>query len=182
MLGFHDLGGGNSNIFGIFTPIWGRFPFWLTFFRWVETTNQMMDGLGSAPLAFFCSFFFRKKESFRIRGWSRTDYRYQKQAQVEVIVEIRWVLPTLNLFFKLPRGPHIPFTLCHFWWFSEFPKDMWSFPGVFFFRWVPKTGKSDQLTDFSSIVILQSKSWRNRQTEDWFGALLGCPWYLVTGL
>ena len=20
-------------------PIWGRFPFWLTFFRWVETTN-----------------------------------------------------------------------------------------------------------------------------------------------
>ena len=26
-------------IFFIFTPIWGRFPFWLTFFRWVETTN-----------------------------------------------------------------------------------------------------------------------------------------------
>ena len=24
-----------------FTPIWGRFPFWLTFFRWVETTNQI---------------------------------------------------------------------------------------------------------------------------------------------
>ncbi len=23
----------------IFTPIWGRFPFWLIFFRWVETTN-----------------------------------------------------------------------------------------------------------------------------------------------
>ena len=28
-------------IFFIFTPIWGRFPFWLTFFRWVETTNQI---------------------------------------------------------------------------------------------------------------------------------------------
>ena len=27
-------------IFFIFTPIWGRFPFWLIFFRWVETTNQ----------------------------------------------------------------------------------------------------------------------------------------------
>ena len=26
-------------IFFIFTPIWGRFPFWLTFFKWVETTN-----------------------------------------------------------------------------------------------------------------------------------------------
>ena len=24
----------------MFTPIWGRFPFWLIFFRWVETTNQ----------------------------------------------------------------------------------------------------------------------------------------------
>ena len=28
-------------IFFIFTPIWGRFPFWLIFFKWVETTNQM---------------------------------------------------------------------------------------------------------------------------------------------
>ncbi len=29
-------------IFFIFTPTWGRFPFWLIFFRWVETvtTNQ----------------------------------------------------------------------------------------------------------------------------------------------
>ena len=34
------LGGGNSNILGIFTPIWERFPIWLLFFRWVETTNQ----------------------------------------------------------------------------------------------------------------------------------------------
>ena len=25
----------------MFTPIWGRFPFWLIFFRWVETTNQI---------------------------------------------------------------------------------------------------------------------------------------------
>ena len=29
-----------SRWFFIFTPIWGRFPFWL--FRWVETTNQMI--------------------------------------------------------------------------------------------------------------------------------------------
>ena len=26
-------------IFFIFIPIWGRFPFWLIFFKWVETTN-----------------------------------------------------------------------------------------------------------------------------------------------
>ena len=25
----------------IFTPIWGRFPFWLIFLRWVETTKQI---------------------------------------------------------------------------------------------------------------------------------------------
>ena len=25
----------------IFTPIWGRCPIWLIFFRWVETTNQI---------------------------------------------------------------------------------------------------------------------------------------------
>ena len=31
----------------IFTPIWGRFPFWLIFFRWVETTNQKR---GDAPI------------------------------------------------------------------------------------------------------------------------------------
>ena len=29
--------------FFIFTPIWGRFPFWLIFFRWVETTNQQKN-------------------------------------------------------------------------------------------------------------------------------------------
>ena len=29
----------------IFTPIWGRFPFWLIFFKWVETTNQLYSCL-----------------------------------------------------------------------------------------------------------------------------------------
>ena len=30
-------------IFFIFTPIWGRFPIWLIFFKWVETTNQIVS-------------------------------------------------------------------------------------------------------------------------------------------
>ena len=34
----------------IFTPIWGRFPIWLIFFRWVETTKPVMFG------SFFVSF------------------------------------------------------------------------------------------------------------------------------
>ncbi len=32
--------------FFIFTPIWGRFPFWLVFLRWVETTNQSTFFIG----------------------------------------------------------------------------------------------------------------------------------------
>ncbi len=36
----YSLGGGNSYIFGIFTPKnWGRLPFWRMFFKGVETTN-----------------------------------------------------------------------------------------------------------------------------------------------
>ena len=30
-------------IFFIFTPIWGRFPFWLIFSKWAETTNQLQS-------------------------------------------------------------------------------------------------------------------------------------------
>ena len=31
-----------SNIFLIFTPTWGRFPFWLMFFRWVGWNHQQV--------------------------------------------------------------------------------------------------------------------------------------------
>ena len=30
------------HIFFLFTPIWGRFPIWLVFVRWVETTNRLI--------------------------------------------------------------------------------------------------------------------------------------------
>ena len=55
-------------IFFIFTPNWGRFPLWLIFFRWVETTNQIMfppsmsqlqntsSGFGSENLSTWSSF------------------------------------------------------------------------------------------------------------------------------
>ena len=35
------LSGWWFQIFFIFTSIWRRFPFWLIFFRWAETTNQL---------------------------------------------------------------------------------------------------------------------------------------------
>ena len=42
------LGGGNSNILFVFTPIWGRFPIWRAYFsNWVETTNQFGCDSGS---------------------------------------------------------------------------------------------------------------------------------------
>ena len=40
------LSGSWFQTFLIFTPNWGRFPTWLIFLRWVETTNQFL---------FFCS-------------------------------------------------------------------------------------------------------------------------------
>ena len=40
VLGFKVLDLGGGFIFLIFTHIWGRLPFWVIFFRGVETTNQ----------------------------------------------------------------------------------------------------------------------------------------------
>ena len=37
------LGGGFKS-FCIFTLIWGRFRFWLIFFKWIEATNQLFYG------------------------------------------------------------------------------------------------------------------------------------------
>ena len=39
-------------IFFMFIPIWGRFPFWLFFFRWVETTNQEGDPFLEGAMGF----------------------------------------------------------------------------------------------------------------------------------
>ena len=46
--------------FFIFTPIWGRFPIWLIFFTWVETTNQTKMLMTwffwrPDPCVYFCS-------------------------------------------------------------------------------------------------------------------------------
>ena len=38
----HVITGWWFQIFFMFTPIWGRFPIWLIFFKGVETTNQCM--------------------------------------------------------------------------------------------------------------------------------------------
>ena len=40
-LGFYIISRWWFQIFFIFTPSWGKLPFLLIFFRWVETTNQI---------------------------------------------------------------------------------------------------------------------------------------------
>ena len=69
------LGGGFKCF--IFTPIWGRFPFWLIFFRWVETTNQfLVEGSRNQRL---CDFLFGEGMSCRwhgrvcLTGWNLKD-------------------------------------------------------------------------------------------------------------
>ena len=36
---------GATQRFFIFTPTWGRFPIWLIFFKWIETTNKQLSDL-----------------------------------------------------------------------------------------------------------------------------------------
>ena len=52
-------------IFFIFTPTWGRFPFWLIFFRWVESWNHQ---LGTVFVMFRGGYIFRasKNEMFSV--------------------------------------------------------------------------------------------------------------------
>ena len=42
--------------FFIFTPTWGRFPFWLIFFRWVETTNQVFKVRWWNIIGYLCDY------------------------------------------------------------------------------------------------------------------------------
>ena len=54
--------------FFVFIPIWGRFPLWLIFFRWVETTNQnntMLQGFSYIPSWWSPEMF----QTFRKRGF-----------------------------------------------------------------------------------------------------------------
>ena len=67
-------------IFFLFTSIWGRFPFWLIFFKWVETTNQicyvgfswtkMLDLFAwrdPRPQVYACFLIWKKPRKFKSR-------------------------------------------------------------------------------------------------------------------
>ena len=58
-------------IFFIFTPIWGRFPFWLIFFKGVETTKQ------------FCL-----KKKVRWDGWKPMCWEVQRNIWKSISLEL----------------------------------------------------------------------------------------------
>ena len=51
----HTILGGGFTYFLFFIPIWGRFLFWLIFFRWVETTNQNTSSYILKRVQFKCN-------------------------------------------------------------------------------------------------------------------------------
>ena len=53
----------------IFIPTWGRFPFWLIFFNWIETTNQFWS-VCFDPHGFFSPFHNRGNGTFFSGCWS----------------------------------------------------------------------------------------------------------------
>ena len=61
--------------FFMFTPIWGRFPFWLIVFRWVETTNQLclFNHCFWLIVAQFAQFVFYVPKS-----WSFSEFRHSE--------------------------------------------------------------------------------------------------------
>ena len=72
-----------THIFFIFIPTWGRFPSWLIFLRWVETTNQL--------ICFSCSI------QIRCSFWAKGDFTQtilvQKDVKVVNFQSSKWLGP-----------------------------------------------------------------------------------------
>ena len=86
------LGGGNSNIFYFHPEHWGNDPFWLIFFRWVETTNSFSNDPFSHSLK-------KKREVLNLIGrtlwslrWSEQVWEMEKVYTLENSHGSRWHL------------------------------------------------------------------------------------------
>ena len=98
-----------SNIFGIFTPIWGRFPFWLIFLRWVETTNQ------SLMWGFPCFFSWSLTDRTKPVAGSKVFFIEMEDARTDRLSMVtRWLGACLG---------------------SQFFGGLWMKTDVFFLRW-----------------------------------------------
>ena len=85
------------DIFYIFTPIWGRFPFWLIFFKGVETTNHY----SSRSLVFFLQcvdWNFESRENFNF--CHRAFYSYYIAASKLNMSQKKGTIPKGNVIFQ----------------------------------------------------------------------------------
>ena len=94
----------------IFTPIWGRFPSWLMFFKWVETTNWWVSFL----IFFLCVFLRFKSRWFMFRGG--VDF-YSSTANSRDFVDS--YMPKVVFFFTNPIWKNIPVKKI---WIMIFPR------------------------------------------------------------
>ena len=106
-----NLSGWWFQIFFIFTPTWGRFPFWLIFFRWVETTNQ----LWLSPYRFFSSL-------MTLRWWLVVNHHLQSPGHLfSTQVQGLFLRPCL-----FPKMPNVGIYNLHSCEHKE-PKDQYIF-------------------------------------------------------
>ena len=91
-------------IFFIFTPIWGRFPFWLIFFRWVETTKS--DGSywpkGPALLLLFSHYTYPGSPCFHhvwYVGFMNHHFLSEGLSSSNRVVDFQGIHPIFNCFF-----------------------------------------------------------------------------------
>ncbi len=114
-------------IFFIFSPIWGRFPFWLIFFRWVETTNQVFSFPGRVMYDFF------SQDAWR--NMPLSDGKYEASDQILASGDAMWCQFLLRIWGI--RASLLNLGVSPFWHFL-FQRCILEFLGkwVFFFhRW-----------------------------------------------
>ena len=76
-------------IFFIFTPTWGRFPFWLIFLKWVETTTRLVYSRLAWKIGWYTY-------SSIVQNPVWTSWQAEKSLQV--MMWSQWVVPI-----KVPR-------------------------------------------------------------------------------
>ncbi len=80
----------------MFTPIWGRFPIWLIFFRWVETTNQINFNCSRSFIGLFSTTFSKNAIAYNVlihRIYSKTPvsfYGRKKQPFILMVGNMFW--------------------------------------------------------------------------------------------
>ena len=122
----------------IFTPIWGRFPCWLIFFKWVETTNQYM----SYPPKTFQTRKFLRPKKFPAEGQCKNGDACKYAHGTLELGMVGWlfvspknfgapgcwpVMTPSHLFSTIYRG----YNFIYNWWFVFLWGDFWGFGFVF---------------------------------------------------